>query len=205
MEDQRVLADVLGLALADEPDIEVVGVADSAAAAERLAAARKPDVVLMDYHLPDRDGIAASREIHRVRPDVPIVVLTADTSDEALLVALNAGVSGFLIKNEPFTELMSTVRRAAAGEILWPADRLAALLTRTRGEPFATHGRALTRREKDVLRLMSEGLDNKTIAHRLGLSLTTVRGYVQEILRKLGAHSKLEAVVVASRSGLLQG
>jgi DNA-binding NarL/FixJ family response regulator len=205
VEDQRVLADVLALAISDEHDIEVVGVAPNAATALGMAATARPDLVLMDYHLPDGDGVAASRAIHAVRPGMPIIILTGDASDEVLLAALNAGVSGFLVKSDPFAELVPWIRRAAAGEILWPAERLARLLARSeQGSAVQAKPGELTRRERDVLQLMSDGLDNKTIAHRLGISLTTTRGYVQGVLQKLGAHSKLEAVVIASRSGLLR-
>ena len=205
VEDQRVLADALALSLADEPDITVVGQAGDAATAIQLATQTSPDVVVMDYGLPDRDGLTATREIHRRRPSLPVVMLTGDTSDEVLLLALNAGVSGFLIKADPFGELVTSVRRAAAGEMTWPGDRLARLLAagRRAGSRRSEGGASLTARERDVLRLMCDGLDNKTIADRLTLSLPTVRGYVQDVLRKLGAHSKLEAVVIASRTGLL--
>lgn len=190
--------------MSDEPDLEVAGVADDAASAIALAQERSPDVIVMDYHLPDRDGIAAAKAIHRTRPGVPIVMLTADLSDEVMLVALNAGLSGFLVKDEAVARLVATVRRAAAGEVLWPAERLMPLLARMRGAPHSRDGRGLTPRERDILRLVCEGLDNKTIAGRLGLSLATVRGHVQKVLEKLGAHSKLEAVVIASRSGVLR-
>lgn len=205
VEDQRILAQALSLALADEPGLEVAGVAGDAASALRMVAERAPDVVLMDYGLPDQDGIAATRAIHRTRPDLPVVMLTGDTSDEVMLAALNAGMSGFLVKDEAVEQLVAAIRRAADGEMLWPAERLARLLGRARGSGRQTpSGGGLTSRERDVLALMSEGLDNKTIATRLHLSVATVRSYVQQVLAKLGAHSKLEAVVIASRNGLLK-
>lgn len=204
VEDERVLADALEMALSEEPDIRVVGQANDGASAIRLAVDASPDVVVMDYRLPDKDGVAATVEIHQRRPGLPVVMLTGDTSDQLLLAALNAGVSGFLMKTEPLVDLVSSVRRAAAGEMTWPGDRLARLLSSDRRRAAVPEsGASLTSRERDVLSLMGEGLDNKTIAGRLGLSLTTVRGYVQDVLRKLGAHSKLEAVVIASRTGLM--
>jgi DNA-binding NarL/FixJ family response regulator len=205
VEDQKILAEALSLALAEEPDIEVVGVAHDSASAIRMASALAPDVVVMDYILPDGDGVAATRAIHRARPDLPVVMLTGDTSDEVMLAALNAGLSGFLTKDAAVENLASVLRRAAEGEMLWPAERLALLLRQSRGS--AKTGRDdgdLTTREREVLRLMAQGLDNKTIAHNLQLSVATVRGHVQRILAKLGAHSKLEAVVIASRKGLIK-
>lgn len=206
VEDQKILAQALSLALADERDIEVVGVANDAESGIRMASELAPDVVVMDYALPDRDGIAATRAIHRTRPDLPVVMLTGDTSDEVMLAALNSGLSGFLTKDGAVENLAAAVRRAADGEMLWPAERLARLLARSRGAAKDAAGQAhLTAREHDVLRLMSQGLDNKTIADRLQISVSTVRGHVQGVLEKLGAHSKLEAVVIASRKGLVKG
>lgn len=205
VEDQRILAEALQLALDGASDIEVIGIAGDAQTAIDMAAERKPEVVVMDYSLPDRDGLAATRAILRARPGLPVVMLTGDTSDDVMLAALNGGMSGFLVKDEAVGQLVEAVRRAAAGEMVWPAERLASLLAKSRRpSPRAAAGPELTARECDVLRLMSEGLDNKSIASRLDLSVATVRGYVQSILAKLGAHSKLEAVVIASRTGLIQ-
>lgn len=206
VEDQRILAEALSLAMGEDANLEIAGVAHDAESGIRMARELKPDVVVMDYVLPDRDGIAAARAIHRDRPEVPVVMLTGDTSDEVMLAALNAGLSGFLVKDEAVLQLVAAVRRAGEGEMLWPADRLAGLLARSREKTRRSPGAAsgLTAREGDVLRLMSQGLDNKTIADRLRLSVATVRGHVQKVLEKLGAHSKLEAVVIASRSGLMK-
>lgn len=204
VEDQRVLAEALSLSLTAEEDIEVVGTAPDVGTAVRMVRECAPDVVVTDHHFPGaEDGIAGTRRIHEIRPDIPVIMLTGDTSDDLLLSALNAGMNGFLIKDEPYGELVVSVRRAAAGEVVWPADRLARLLAKgPRSDGGSEVGAKLTGRERDVLALMCEGLDNKSIAGRLGLSLTTVRGYVQSVLGKLGVHSKLEAVVLASRTGL---
>lgn len=205
VEDQQVLADALSMSLASEKDIQVVGRVGTAERAISMAREHTLDVVVMDHHLPDHDGIHATRRIHNESPGLPIVMLTGDTSDEVLLAALGAGMSGFLLKDEPFGDLVDSVRRAAAGEMLWPAGRLAKLLAMApRDKSVNGVGETLTPRERDTLRLMCQGHDNKTIASELGLTLATVRGYVQDVLRKLGAHSKLEAVVVASRSGLTE-
>lgn len=203
VEDQRVLAEALALSLTAEDDIEVVGTAPDVGTAVGMAKELAPDVVVMDHHLPGDDGIVGTQRIHAIRPELPVIMLTGNTSDELLLAALNAGMNGFLIKDEPYGDLVASVRRAADGEVVWPAERLARLLARG-GQYAPDTGAAakLTPRERDVLALMCDGLDNKTIAARLGLSLTTVRGYVQSVLEKLGVHSKLEAVVLATRTGL---
>src|SRR5439155_9131802 len=125
-------------------------------------------------------------------------VLTADTGESALLAAVQAGARGWLVKTAGAAQVIDAVRRAAAGEMLIPAAILADLiaLQREQGERQQFAG-SITPRELDVLDLMALGLDNRAIAERLVLSLTTVRGYVQNILEKLGAHSRLEAVVRA--------
>jgi two-component system response regulator DevR len=204
VEDQRMLAESLAMRLGDERDIAIEGIAGDAATALAMLKRVRPDVVVMDHHLAGpMDGVEATMAIHRSRPELPVVMLTGDLGDDVLLAALNAGMSGFVVKNEALENLVDAVRRAAAGEMVWPAERLARLLAKSR-HTLERPSPELTDREADILRLMGEGLDNKVIAQRLSLSLATVRGYVQQVLAKLGAHSKLEAVVIASRTGLLR-
>ncbi len=198
----------IALTLADEADIECVGVARTAAETVRLAQERHADVLLADFHLPDRSGAELVRELlasGRVRR---AVVLSGDDSEDTLLEAVNAGASGFLVKTEPGEEIGRALRRVADGEMLVPAETLRALLVRqaARSDRRAELERLqkdLTARERDVLRLIADGLDNRAVAERLGVSVNTVRGYAQGLLEKLGAHSKLEAVVIAGRIGLL--
>lgn len=198
----------IALTLAEEADIECVGVARTAGEALRLAQERQADVLLADFHLPDRSGAELVRELlgsGRVRR---AVMLSGDDSEDTLLEAVNAGVSGFIVKTEPAEEIGRALRRVADGEMLVPAETLHALLVRqsTRSDRRAELERLrhdLTARERDVLLLIAEGLDNRAIAGRLGVSVNTVRGYAQDLLEKLDAHSKLEAVVIAGRIGLL--
>jgi DNA-binding NarL/FixJ family response regulator len=135
-------------------------------------------------------------------------VLSADTGDEAMLAAIQAGASGYLVKSEAVSKVVTAVRRAAEGEMLIPAATLAGLLARQHQRQHQQSERMrllgqLTPRELEVLRLMAEGLDNYDIADKLVIGYTTVRGHVQNVLEKLGAHSKLEAVARAGEYGLL--
>ena len=204
VEDHRVLAEGLEFALSRQRDLMVVGVAGTVAEGTRLAVEERPDVVLMDFHLPDGTGAQATAAIRGQLPEVAVVVLTADTGESALLAAVQAGARGWLVKTAGAAQVIDAVRRAAAGEMLIPAAILADLiaLQREQGERQQFAG-SITPRELEVLDLMALGLDNRAIAERLVLSLTTVRGYVQNILEKLDAHSRREAVVRARKLRLV--
>jgi DNA-binding NarL/FixJ family response regulator len=208
VEDHQVLADGLELAMTRSPGIEVVGSVGSVKGAAELAREHSPDVVLMDYHLADGTGAEAAAAIRAEAPKVAVVFLSADTSDDALMAAIESGACGYLVKSEASSKVVAAVRRAAEGEMLIPAATLAGLLGRQsqRAQQQAERQRMLgqlTPREREVLRLMAQGLDNYAIAEKLVISFTTVRGHVQNVLEKLGAHSKLEAVARAGEYGLL--
>jgi DNA-binding NarL/FixJ family response regulator len=177
------------------------------AATERLAEATPVDVAVADYWLPDGTGVEAVAALRAHRPDAAVVILSADDSDEVMLAALEAGASGYLVKTAGGADVAAAVRRAAEGEILVPARQLAALLTRRRVQAQRQAERSrrldsLTPRERQILDLMAQGLDNREVAVRLGVSYATVRSHVRHLLTKLGARSKLEAVVRAADWGL---
>jgi DNA-binding NarL/FixJ family response regulator len=202
VDDHVMFAESLARLLADEDSIEVVGIADSGAAALELLGQHAPDVVLVDYQMPDQDGVAITAEIKSRSPGVMVVMLTGSTEDRVLLAAIEAGCSGFLTKDRAAAEVAEAVRAAAAGEALISPAQLARLLPRlTRNE--RTLGSDLTERERDVLVELSRGQTNRVIADELHLSVNTVRNYVQSVLTKLGAHSKLEAVSTAVREGII--
>ena len=204
VEDHALVAEGLALTLERAGDIEVVGVARTARDAEALAVAHAPNVLLVDIHLPDGTGIEVASRVRRSLPAAAIVMLSGDESEEALAAAVEAGACGYLTKSVPGSTVIDAVRRAATGEILFPAETLRNVfaLSRATAERRARRP-SLTAREAEVLQLMAEGLDNKTIAHRLEIGLNTVRHHTQSILEKLEAHSKLEAVARAHNQGIL--
>jgi DNA-binding NarL/FixJ family response regulator len=207
VEDHQVVAEGLAVLLGEHPDLEVVGWAATVAEARRLAATAPVDVVVADYWLPDGTGGEAVAAVRAYRPEAAVVFLSADDSDEVMLAALEAGASGYLVKSAGGADVAEAVRRAAEGEILVPARQLAALLARRRVQAQRQAERSrrlssLTPRERQVLGLMAEGMDNRDVAQRLGVSYTTVRSHVRHLLTKLGARSKLEAVVRAADWGL---
>ncbi len=193
-----------------EDDIKVIGVAGTVKDAVAMSAADSPEVVVMDFRLPDGTGAQAGETIRSRRPHPSLVFVSGDDSEDALLLAVQAGASVFLPKSRASSEIVTAVRKAARGEMLIPANQLADLLVRVRERSQEQAERLrlraeFTPREREVLLLMAEGLDNKTIGRELGLRLTTIRSYVQDILEKLDAHSKLEAVPTAARHNLLIG
>jgi two-component system, NarL family, nitrate/nitrite response regulator NarL len=208
VEDHLLVAEGLAALLNATGDVRVTGSAATAVEAIRLALDQPPDVVVMDAHLPDGSGAEIAGRIREGRPHLPIVFLSADESETAMIAAVRAGACAYLPKSRAIADVVEAVRRAAEGEMLIPAGQLARLLARSHEMARDDNERrrlldSLTPREKEVLALMAEGLDNRAVAAELGIGFTTVRGHVQNILEKLGAHSKLEALACAARFGLL--
>lgn len=201
-DDHQVVAQALAMLLAAQPDMDVVGVAGTVAEVRELAASRHPQVVLMDYALPDGDGVMATAAIKASQPDVNVIMLTSFVDEEVLVAAIEAGCSGYVTKHKGSDELTAAVRLAADGEALVSPDMLARLLPRLRRSHHGL-GWDLTPRERQVLDLLAQGESKEAIAHRLFVSTNTVRNHIQNILTKLNAHSRLEAVAAATREGLI--
>jgi DNA-binding NarL/FixJ family response regulator len=202
VDDHAVFAQALESALQAIPGIVGAGVAYSLAAGLDLVARAQPDVAVVDYRLPDGTGSDLIRGSRTAAADLRVVVLTASADEAAFLDSLEAGCAGYVTKDRPLEEVVSAVEAAAAGELAVSPSMLGRVLPRLHRE--AIEGSPLTAREREILALVAEGHANKTIATKLGLRLNTVRNHVQRVLTKLGAHSKLEAVAVATRQGLLR-
>ncbi|HEY4455928.1 MAG TPA: response regulator transcription factor [Pseudonocardiaceae bacterium] len=183
-----------------ERDIDVVAEAGTVAEALTVAAARKPDVAVVDIRLPDGDGVALCRRL-RSEPDGPrCLVLTAFDDERVILDAIDAGVSGYLLKQVRGQDLVTAVREVAAGHSLLDPVTTARVLHKMRAhEPDELAN--LTDRERKVLELLGEGLTNRQIAERLFLAEKTVKNYVTSVLAKLGMQRRTQAVAwVARRS-----
>jgi DNA-binding NarL/FixJ family response regulator len=201
VDDERLFAELMRVALSNARDIEVVDVVHDVAAAVSRAPALRPSVVLSDYHLPDGTGGDVARALRRAAPDVAVLVLTGDPSTGVLADVARSGAVGHLTKARDLEEVVTAVRLAASGEILFAPSELQRLLLaphieRQLDEP-------LTTRELEVLRLLAGGSSTAASSELLGISTATLRAHVQAILRKLGAHSRLEAVAEAARLGLI--
>ena len=200
---QEMVAESLRLALDGAPDFTVTGVATTLEGLERLARARPADVMLIDQRLSD-DGVAACvRRAREVSPGSRILMLTASPNEAAALVALEAGCTGVVPKTHSLDDLVAAVRGAASGQLRLDPEMLARLVPRL-SRSYRHPGADLTAREREVLRLVAEGLSTADMAARLVVTTNTVRNHVQSVLTKLSAHSKLEALVIATRAGLLE-
>lgn len=208
VDDHLAFAEAVAIAVDLQADLECVGATPTVEEALRLVEDRKPDVVLMDVYLPGVDGIEGTRRIKEASPATRVLILTGYTELDILTQAATAGASGFLPKESSLQEVVDAIRVPVDDKIVVDSSTLAALIERLRDTERASALQArdasrLTRRELEVLGLMREGLDPQTIASRLGISVHTCRGHVKSVLLKLGAHSQLEAVVIAAREGLL--
>lgn len=206
VDDHLSFSGAIGIAIDAQDDLACVGAASSVAEAVDGVRRHQPDVILMDIYLPDGDGIEATERIVALSPSTRVLILTGHTDVDVLARAANAGACGFLPKESPIGAVIRAIRSARDGQLLVDGSTLAAILGRVR-----RHGAAeppgdaptLTRRERDVLALMGQGLDPHAIAKELGISLHTCRGYQKSIMAKLDAHSQLETVVIATRQGLI--
>lgn len=201
VDDHRTFADLLAFALSAEPDLTCVGTANSVQEAEVLVEKLRPDIIVMDVRLGDGDGIAATAQFTARYPELRVVVLTAQ-KDEALLErSAEAGACCLLPKDGSLTEVLAALRTARRGGLIVHPALLQTLMASRRRDTAPVP--ELTTREYQVLCLLSEGMDARTIGRRLDISVHTCRGYVQHLLVKLGAHSQLEAVAIAKRHGLI--
>jgi DNA-binding NarL/FixJ family response regulator len=210
VDDQTLVRDGFRMILDAQDDIEVVG--EAADGVEALAQARelRPDVVLMDIRMPGRDGLQATRDVVRELSDTRVLILTTFDLNEYVYEAMRAGASGFLLKDVPRAQLIDGVRTVAAGDAL-----LAPAITRRLIEQFVKRPPAsirplppsldaLTARELEILKLVAAGLSNSEIAARLVVSEATVKTHVAHALAKLDLRDRVQAVVFAYESGLVE-
>ena len=208
VDDQLLFRKGLRALLADQEDMEVVGeAADGSQAVERVRAA-KPDVVLMDIHMPVCNGIEATRLVKSEWPETKIIALTVSDEDEDLFEAIKSGASGYLLKDLRPEELFDLVRGVLRGETPISPAVAGKLLSEFRRRPWKdpseTAGWDLTRRELEVLQLVTEGLSNAEIAARLFIVEGTVKNHLHNILEKLHLENRLQAATYAIREGLVQ-
>jgi DNA-binding NarL/FixJ family response regulator len=198
-DDHGVVRAGLAQLLATFPDVELVGSATNGEEAVSLSAARDPHVVLMDLEMPVVDGIEATRQIRAAQPDVAVVVLTSFSDRERILSALDAGAAGYLLKDAEPDALARAIEAAARGEAPLDPKAARALLSARRA---ASPADGLSDREREVLAMVAEGLPNKLIAHRLGISEKTVKAHLTNVFREIGVTDRTQAALWAQRHGV---
>ena len=206
VDDHEVVRLGLRAVLEPEDDIQVVADAATADAAIREAQIKRPNVVLMDVRMPGKDGIQACREIRERLPATRVLMLTSYSEEQAVLAAVLAGASGYLLKNVGRAELLRAIRVVAAGESLLDPAVTSSVLARlkelsSREDPEVA---LLSKREREVMALVAEGRTNKEIAGELIISENTARNHVSRILDKLGLTRRSEAATFAAQHGLLR-
>ncbi|WP_460517039.1 response regulator [Humibacter antri] len=200
-DDHPVVRDGIVGMVASAPDVEVVGEASDGAEAVSLARVLDPDVVLMDLRMPGTDGVAATREFARAGIRARVVILTTFDSDSDVLPAIEAGATGYLLKDAPRDDLLRAIRAAAAGEAVLAPSVASRLMGRVR----TPEANALSPRELEVLALVADGATNRAVGARMHLSEATVKTHLLSVYAKLGVGDRAAAVAEGFRRGLLTG
>jgi len=206
-DDQPLVRGGFRMIIDERDDLELVGEAEDGEQAIALVRELDPEVVLMDVRMPTLDGVEATRRLVEAGMRARILILTTFDLDEYVYAAIRAGASGFLLKDVQPSELVDAIRVVAAGNSLFgPAatQRLLERFTAPRADAAVPAVEQLTDREQEILRLLAQGLSNSELAERLYVSETTVKSHVSAILRKLGVRDRVQAVIAAYESGLVQ-
>jgi DNA-binding NarL/FixJ family response regulator len=209
VEDHASFRQTLALVFDREPDFEVVAQAGTVAEARLVMDDREADLAVVDLSLPDGEGVELIEELRETNPHFAALVLTASLDRAEHARAVEAGAAGVLHKSADVDEILDSTRRLAAGETLLSPEEVVELLRlagQSREEERVAQAsiEQLTRREREVLLALSEGLSNKQIAKRLHMSVDTERTHMMNILNKLGVHSRLQALLFAARHGLVE-
>lgn len=200
VDDHSVVRSGLSAFLSVNPDLELVGEAENGEQAVARAGILKPDVILMDLMMPIMDGVAATAAIKKKHPEIQIIVLTSFQEDELVRNAMKAGAVGYLMKNVTARELAAAIQAAKQGKITLSSEAAQALVRATQQ---AQETGSLTEREREVLKLMVEGLNNAEIAERLVVSLSTIKFHISNILMKLGVDNRVAAVTMAIQKKMI--
>ena len=206
IDDHEMVREGLKAILTSEPDFEIVGDAASAEQGFELIERLSPDVILLDIRLPDRSGIEVCRIVSERYPKTAVIILTTFTDENLVAQCIQAGARGYIVKDIERFDLKRSIRAVARGEAAIDPKAAVAVLAQLRRTPQARQEPSpdpLSSQQLVILRLVAQGLSSREIATQLYLSENTVKGYVQEILHRLGVKNRTEAVMVAVKQGWL--
>jgi DNA-binding NarL/FixJ family response regulator len=201
-EDQTLMRQGLKTILELEPDMKVVGEAEDGISAVKLALQLRPDIMLMDVQMPGLNGVEATAQICRAWPEAKVIILTTFDRDDYVFQGVRAGAMGYLLKDTPADQLVQTIRKVRAGEVFIQPE-IASRALRAAVHPADAGIEPLTDREREVLMMLAQGVANKEIADRLHLAEGTVKNHVSNILGKLQAQNRTQAVNIARQRGLV--
>jgi DNA-binding NarL/FixJ family response regulator len=204
VDDHPVTREGLHAALDVEGGVEVIGEAGSGEQAIEDAGSLRPDVVFMDVRMPGMGGIEAARAIRQASPDTKVILVTVDESRASISEAIQAGVSGYLLKDTSPDELVNAARLAVEGKAVIHPQLTRAFIEEVQTAEKKGDAAALSRREKEILQKVAYGATTKEVAHDLGISPHTVKTHLERIFEKLGANDRAQAVAIAIRTGLVE-
>jgi DNA-binding NarL/FixJ family response regulator len=204
VDDHPVTREGLHAALDVEDGVEVIGEAGSGEQAIEDAGSLRPDVVFMDVRMPGMGGIEAARAIRQASPDTKVILVTVDESRASISEAIQAGVSGYLLKDTSPDELVNATRLAVEGKAVIHPQLTRAFIEEVQTAEKKGDAAALSRREKEILQKVAYGATTKEVAHDLGISPHTVKTHLERIFEKLGANDRAQAVAIAIRTGLVE-
>ena len=208
VDDHPMFLQGLRTVLAASPDIDLVGQGTTGQEAIDLTREHRPDVVVMDLHMPEVNGVEATRRICQLRPETAVLVLTMVNDDDSVFAAVRAGARGYLLKGADEPELLRAIHAVAAGEAVFGpgvAQRVLGFLTRAPARSRDRSFPELTDRERQVVELIAQGLGNQAIATRLGLSPKTVMNYVSNVFSKIHVADRATMIVRAREAGFGEG
>jgi DNA-binding NarL/FixJ family response regulator len=208
VDDQPVFTEMLRLVLDMQEDIKVVGMAFTGDEGLKMAIETRPDVLLVDYHMPGMSGLEVIQQLRAAGEETTVVVLTADTGEAVMAEAIAAGAAGYITKQQALSEVVQAVRTASEGEPVVPPFMIPRILShfhrqQQREQQAELLKARLSAREIEILEQLARGKSNEGISELFVLSPNTVRTHIQNVIKKMGVHSKLEATTLALQLGII--
>ncbi len=202
VDDHKMVCESLSRLFEEEDGFHVIGMANDVQSAVTIAQSNQPDLAIVDFHLPDGDGVTTGERILGVSNSTKLLMLTGEPSEKVFSAAIEAGFKGFILKEKAAKQLIDGAKCLVNGGVCLPQEMIAGILPKMK-KSYQGIGSDLTTREIDILRYLSEGSSPQHIAEHLFISIHTVRNHIQNILTKLGVHSQLQAIAIAHNERII--